>query len=158
MKGFAKVELKPGETKTVTLALDFRSFAYYDPAYKAWVTEDGDFDILIGSSSADICFSETVTLSSSLTLPPLLNRESTIRDWQNDPKGKEVFKPMYEMMAQGMRSAMGGGDEDAGFIGMDIEKFLLEMPLLSILQFQEGFLPKPAVEIVDELLEQVHGK
>ena len=158
LKGFTKVELGPGETKTVNIALDFRSFAYYDPAHKGWVTEDGDFDILIGSSSTDICFSETVTLSSSLTLPCLLDRESTIRDWQNDPRGKEVFKPMYEMMAEGMKSAMGSGDDGSEFIGMDVEKFLLEMPLLSILQFQEGFLPKPAVEIVDELLEQVHGK
>jgi len=158
LKGFAKVDLKPGETKTVTIALDFRSFAYYDPAYKKWVTEDGDFDILIGSSSADICFSETVTLSSSLTLPCLLNRESTIRDWQNDPKGKEVFKPMYDMMVQGMRSAMGGGDDSSEFIGMDAEKFFLEMPPLSVLQFQEGSLPKPAHEIVDELLQMVHNK
>ncbi len=47
LKGFAKVELQPGETKTVTLALDFRAFAYYHPAYKQWITEDGEFDILI---------------------------------------------------------------------------------------------------------------
>jgi beta-glucosidase len=41
LKGFAKVTLQPGETKTVTLTLDFRAFAYYDPAYKRWITEDG---------------------------------------------------------------------------------------------------------------------
>jgi beta-glucosidase len=158
LKGFAKIELQPGETKTVNFALDFRSFAYYDPAYKGWVTEDGDFDILIGSSSADIRFSETVTLSSSLALPCLLNRESTIRDWMNDPRGREVFQSMYDMMAQGMRSAMGSGDGGNEFIGMDIDKFFLEMPPLSILQFQEAFLPKPAIEIVDELLQQVHNK
>ncbi len=33
LKGFAKVELQPGETKTVSIPLDFRSFAYYHPAY-----------------------------------------------------------------------------------------------------------------------------
>ena len=62
LKGFAKVDLQPGETKTVGISLDFRSFAYYDPAHKQWITEDGEFDILIGSSSADVRFSETVTL------------------------------------------------------------------------------------------------
>jgi beta-glucosidase len=93
-----------------------------------------------------------------VTLPCLLNRESTIRDWRNDPRGKDMFQPMYDMMVQGMRSAMGSGDDGSEFIGMDIEKFFLEMPLLSILQFQEGFLPKPAIEIVDELLQQVHNK
>ena len=34
LKGFAKVELQPGETKTVTIQLDFRAFAYYHPGYK----------------------------------------------------------------------------------------------------------------------------
>ena len=34
LKGFAKVELQPGETKTVSLKLDFRAFAYYHPAYQ----------------------------------------------------------------------------------------------------------------------------
>jgi beta-glucosidase len=158
LKGFAKVELKPGETKTVKFSLDFRSFAYYDPAYKQWVTEDGDFDILIGSSSADICFSETVTLSSSATLPCLLNRDSTVRDWQNYPQFKEIFKPVYDLAARHMRSAMGSGGEGDDFIGMDFTKFLLEMPLLSVLQFHEDKLPKPAHEIVDELLQQVHSK
>ncbi len=33
LKGFAKVELQPGETKTVSIPLDFRSFAYYHPGY-----------------------------------------------------------------------------------------------------------------------------
>ena len=69
LKGFAKVELQPGETKTVTLALDFRAFAYYHPAYKQWITEDGEFDILIGASSADIRCIQTVTLQSTLELP-----------------------------------------------------------------------------------------
>jgi len=158
LKGFAKVELQPGETKTVNFTLDFRSFAYYDPAYKQWITEDGDFDILIGSSSADICFSETVTLSSSQTLPVLLNRESTIRDWQNYPQVKELFKPVYELAARNMRNATGSGAEGDDFIGMDFTKFLLEMPLLSVLQFHESKLPKPAHEIVDELLQQVRNK
>jgi len=158
LKGFAKVELQPGETKTVNFALDFRSFAYYDPAYKQWVTEDGDFDILIGSSSADICFSETVTLTSSLTLPCLLNRESTIRDWQNYPQLKEILKPVYELAARNMRNATGSDAEGDDFIGMDFTKFLLEMPLLSVLQFHESKLPKSAHEIVDELLQEVHRK
>ena len=54
MKRFVKIGLAPGETKTVSIALDFRAFAYYHPEYKQWITEDGEFDILIGASSADI--------------------------------------------------------------------------------------------------------
>jgi beta-glucosidase len=53
LKGFTKVELQPGQTKTVTIPLNFRSFAYYNPAYEQWITEDGEFDILIGASASD---------------------------------------------------------------------------------------------------------
>jgi beta-glucosidase len=157
LKGFAKIELQPGETKTVNIALDFRSFAYYDPAYKQWITEDGEFDILIGSSSADICFSETVTLTSSLTLPCLLDRESTVREWLEDPTGKVFFAPIHQMILEHMQITFGGGAGDAA-IGMDMTGFMMEMPLLSMLQFQESTLPQPAHVIVEHLLQQVHGK
>ncbi len=78
LKGFAKVALQPGETQKVTIQLDRRAFAYYDPAYRQWITEDGEFDILIGASAADIRCTRTVSLQSTSALPCLLNRESTV--------------------------------------------------------------------------------
>ena len=75
LKAFAKVELQPGETKTVNLELDFRSFAYFHPAYKKWITEYGEFDILIGASVNDIRCTQTVTLQSTQELPSLLKSQ-----------------------------------------------------------------------------------
>ena len=98
LKGFAKVTLKPGETATVTLQLDYRAFAYYHPGYGQWITEDGEFDILLGASAADIRGAERVTLCSTLKLPCLLNRESTVREWLEDPAGRPVFDPMYRQI------------------------------------------------------------
>ena len=158
LKGFAKVELQPGETKTVTIPLDFRAFAYYDPAYRQWVTEDGQFEILFGASAADIRSSTTVTLQSTLNLPSALNRESTIRAWLEDPHGKAAFEPMYRQLIEHTNRVFGGGDEGHGDdIGMDPTSFLLDMPLLNILNFQENSLTQPADDIVTLLLEQVHG-
>ena len=54
LKGFEKIELAPGEKKRISFRLNERALAFYDPAAKRWVTEPGDFDILIGSSSRDI--------------------------------------------------------------------------------------------------------
>jgi beta-glucosidase len=54
LKGFAKITLKPGEKKTVTIPLDQRSFAFYDPAQHAWSAEAGDYTIQVGSSSRDL--------------------------------------------------------------------------------------------------------
>jgi beta-glucosidase len=54
LKGFAKVHLAPGEEKQVTMHLDHRSFAYWDGDWKKWTVAPGDFELLAGSSSADI--------------------------------------------------------------------------------------------------------
>ncbi|HPG47153.1 MAG TPA: glycoside hydrolase family 3 C-terminal domain-containing protein [bacterium] len=54
LKGFVKVDLASGQTKTVTIRLDRRVFQFYHPDKKQWITESGDFEILLGSSSRDI--------------------------------------------------------------------------------------------------------
>ncbi|MDP3786074.1 MAG: glycoside hydrolase family 3 C-terminal domain-containing protein [Candidatus Omnitrophota bacterium] len=54
LKGFQRVVLKPGETKTVNFRLDKRAMAFYDVNKKDWVAEPGEFEVLIGSSSQDI--------------------------------------------------------------------------------------------------------
>jgi beta-glucosidase len=54
LKGFAKVTLRPGETRRVTVALDARAFSYYDAAAKRWRYDPGDFDILVGRSAEQI--------------------------------------------------------------------------------------------------------
>ena len=52
LKGFAKVNLRPGESKRVTVQLDRRAFSFYDVKKHAWSAEPGEFAILVGSSSA----------------------------------------------------------------------------------------------------------
>jgi beta-glucosidase len=62
LKGFARTDLKPGETKTVTVTLDGRSFAYYDVNAKKWQTDPGGYQILVGRSSQDIQLRGTIAL------------------------------------------------------------------------------------------------
>ncbi|HEU4742314.1 MAG TPA: glycoside hydrolase family 3 C-terminal domain-containing protein [Meiothermus sp.] len=154
LKGFAKLELQPGETQTVSVPLDFRAFAYYHPGYRRWITEDGEFEILVGASAADIRLRKTVTLESTLELPSLLNIESTPREWLEDKRGRAVLEPILNDIAQQMGAAMGAGEQA---IGMDMMGFILDTPLRSVLGFQENLLPTSAEEIVRGLLEQVHG-
>jgi beta-glucosidase len=54
LKDFAKISLAPGETRTVSLTIDWASLAYWDVTQHAWVAEAGTFEVLIGSSSRDI--------------------------------------------------------------------------------------------------------
>ena len=63
LKGFTKISLKPGEKKTVSIPLGQRAFAYYNPAKAGWVSEAGDFKILVGSSSRDIRLQDSFHLA-----------------------------------------------------------------------------------------------
>ena len=63
LKGFTKVFLKPGEKRSVSIPLDQRAFAFYDPSKAGWVSEAGNFEILVGSSSRDIRLQDTFHLT-----------------------------------------------------------------------------------------------
>lgn len=54
LKGFEKVELAPGETKIVTQIFSGRDLAYWDSFAHRFRTDAGRYEILVGSSSADI--------------------------------------------------------------------------------------------------------
>jgi beta-glucosidase len=54
LKGFAKISLAPGEKQKISVTLDARAFAFYDPQQSGWVTEKGRYQILVGSSSRDL--------------------------------------------------------------------------------------------------------
>ncbi len=54
LKAFQKVFLQPGETQSVTLTIDKRALSYYDDHSSQWTAEPGDFEALIGTSSANI--------------------------------------------------------------------------------------------------------
>ena len=164
LKGFSKVTLEPGETQTVSIQLDFRAFAYYHPEYKQWITEDGDFDILIAASAADIRHTLTVTLESTLNLPCILDMESTVREWMSDPRGRVVFGPMYAMMEEQTRKMFSGAEGEGGerygndgSIGMDIMDMVGDMPLVSILMWQKDAMPMHPEDLVAGMLAQVRS-
>ncbi|HEY0791135.1 MAG TPA: glycoside hydrolase family 3 C-terminal domain-containing protein [Chthoniobacterales bacterium] len=63
LKGFEKVYLEPGQAKTVTIRLNRRPFAYFDPAAQQWHAEQDSYRVLVGSSSQDIRLSGKVELT-----------------------------------------------------------------------------------------------
>ena len=69
LKAFAKVQLEPGERKTVTLSLARDALAYYDDLAHEWVAEAGEFEILVGASSQDIRATATFALTATARWP-----------------------------------------------------------------------------------------
>ena len=54
LRGFERINLKPGEQRTVTFTLPAEKLSFWDETTHAFVTEPGTFEVLVGGSSADI--------------------------------------------------------------------------------------------------------
>jgi len=62
LKGFEKVNLKPGETKRVTVNLDPRAFSYWSESAKKWTIDPGKFVVRVGDSSENTPLSAEIAL------------------------------------------------------------------------------------------------
>ncbi len=59
LKGFARVSLKAGKSKTVSMKIDRSALSFYDVDSKSWVVEPGEFDVLVGNSSRNVLLKQT---------------------------------------------------------------------------------------------------
>jgi beta-glucosidase len=115
LKGFAKVALAPGETKTVTLALDRDALAYWNDAQQAWVAEAGEFEVLLGSSSQDLRARATFRLAETVLFggPPKRRRalsvNSAIRELLEDDHARAVLERHLPGFAGSAQTGMAAG-------------------------------------------------
>ena len=91
LKSFVKIELAPGEKKTVGIHLDREAFWYYNPAKDGWNVEPGEFEILVGSSSRDLRLRVTATLLSNKEAGSRLNIRLPLRTILGDEAGKTIL-------------------------------------------------------------------
>jgi beta-glucosidase len=69
LHGFQRVTLAPGQTRTVRFTLPAADLAHWDVTRGKWVVESSDYDVLVGSSSADIRQQATLHVHGE-TIPP----------------------------------------------------------------------------------------
>jgi len=60
LKGFTKVFLKAGESKTVSVGLDDRAFRYFDIKTDRWEIEGADYEVMVASSVSDVKLRQTL--------------------------------------------------------------------------------------------------
>ncbi len=85
LKGFAKVFLKAGESKKVTIPLDDKAFRYFNVDTKKFEVEGGAWTVLIGASCADIKLSGTVEVQGTGAKPPY-DKEKFAKYFSGDVK------------------------------------------------------------------------
>jgi beta-glucosidase len=97
LKHFTKLYLDPGESAEVRFNLDARDFSYYDPAFSDWITDSGEFTLLIGSSSQDIRLNARVTLTSPVErVLPITSDVHYLELFQNERVKQAYFDTLIE--------------------------------------------------------------
>jgi len=134
LKGFTKVSLEPGEEKRVSFTLDSRAFAYWEKRTGGWFVESGPVNIEIGSSSRDLRLHGQVQMKSSMFIPTVFDRSTTISELLQNPKGAAIVGKMMgggrsEEAQKEADDAMGAGAKRIR------EKMMMEMPLGSLVSY-----------------------
>ena len=80
LKGFQKIFLQPGESKTITLDLTERCFSYYNTTDERFDIPGGTYQILVGASSNDIRLTKCVTVISDSLIP---DQRTTLREYMD---------------------------------------------------------------------------
>lgn len=76
LKGFAKVELQPGETGRVEVTVEARDLRYYDPDHRQWLLDAGKLSIEVGASSRDIRLEQVLDVEAPRLPSSMLGVES----------------------------------------------------------------------------------
>lgn len=133
LREFAKVELQPGQTKTVSFNLDKRAFAYYEPKVHDYFVESGEFMIEIGESCRDIRLSKSVQVEGTTLLSFTIDTNTTIGQLMKHPRGAAFIRQMMGKSDGPSDSeqaeAMGEGSEKM------MQKMMFEMPLGSLVSY-----------------------
>jgi beta-glucosidase len=146
LKGFAKVTLQPGETKTVAVSLEASALSYYDPRVGEWKTENGAYEILVGRSATDISLQGKVHLQTGRATADPLGRLSTLNEWLADPGGAAVLESHLDtLLAQPDGQAM---------VLLGSRSYVGNIPLETLLIWFGKGLPMAPEVMVDHLLAE----
>ena len=129
LKGFRKVELAPGETKTVSMTLTVRDLSFWQEDLGDWYAPSGRYAILVGHASDDIRLEAELPFTTRKLLPLIVDSATTLGELMNDPRTGPTVQQMAAQMGAGMLDM-----SDPGMAQM-MEAMMSGMPLKSLITF-----------------------
>ncbi|MEV8215429.1 glycoside hydrolase family 3 C-terminal domain-containing protein [Leifsonia sp. NPDC077715] len=143
LKGFASVELAPGESREVAIVLRRADLAYWDVRAERWIVEGGDYVVEVGSSSRDLRTSTTVAVAGDEVRLPL-TRESSLAEVLAHP----VAGPLVQQALAGMSQMLEGASAIMPE-GVSMDKMMGSFPIGRIGMMAGGSVTP---EMIDGLL------
>jgi beta-glucosidase len=136
--GFAKVPAGPGEVKRVTIPIAPERLSYYHDRFHRWVTEPGEYELLIGASAADIKLSARLVVTAGTMPREVYTLDHTLADLYADERGRIVVDHLTAR--QGIASLAEAGPGDFMAAAMK------QMTLRQASGFSDGALTLDALE------------
>ncbi|TQK20753.1 beta-glucosidase [Microbacterium sp. SLBN-154] len=152
LKAFASVELDPGETREVVLAVRRSDLAYWDRRVDGWVVEGGRYAVEVGASSRDIRSRTVIDIAGDDLVVPV-SRSTSLGEALRHP----IAGPLLQ---QAMGRMMGGGDASGSIMpeGVDMMRILEAFPLGRIgLMGALGGGDPVTTEDIDRLIDAANG-
>jgi beta-glucosidase len=150
LRGFAKVELQPGEEKDVTITLDKRAFAYYNVDIQDWHVESGVFEVLVGKSSAEIILKGSIQVNSTVTIKKSVHRNTTLGDLLSNPIIARIVQETLAKANEGSPFAAMAEDSDGFEMFQAMMRF---MPLRAMAAFNPERFTE---DMLNDLLKQLN--
>ena len=151
LKNFAKVSLEPGETETVRMELNKRSFAWYNVKLHDWYAASGTYEIQIGKSSREIVLCDTVELTTDVKVPMEIHKNTTVGQLLRKPDMAQVLQEALSEMMSTMGA--GGGEASTEAISPEMIRGMMEsMPLRGLRSFA-GMSEEALNRLVEKLRE-----
>jgi beta-glucosidase len=150
LRGFEKIELAPGERKTVRFELSARAFSYWDAEKGSWRAETGGYTLHVGSSVRNVRASAAVAVEESKPPRRTYDRNSTVGDVFALPE----FKDFSVALFAGLKASFGASDENSPLYHM-FEALLRELPLRNLSWMGGGAF---SAEAIDAIIAAANGK
>lgn len=156
LKAFEKIYLDPGQEKEVCFLLGKEAFQCYSSRRKGWMTEEGTYEIAVGSSSADIRERLRIFMEKEPEAVPDLTWTSTLEEWLDHPAGRREAEGMllgYKGFGMG---SQGKKFEDLSHF---VQRIMLEMPMPRLITAsQDSFTEEELEAMLNRTKEREVGE
>lgn len=168
LKGFRKIDLKPGEEKEVRISFDDKTFRVFDESSGTWQKEQGVYQILVGSSSQDILLKDEIRIEGiSVKKDKDTDFTKVIRNKADSVSGKRktlqrndpisdmryAKSPLARLIAGRMKRKIDKAREEGNVPDLNT-LFQYNMPFRAIAKMTQGMV---SMKMVDGLLLFVNG-
>lgn len=157
LRGFDKIELAPGEEKTVTFTLDMRAFSYWNTEIHDWFVTAGEYHIQIGKNAQKMVLEETVQVKGTKMIPKTYSLNTCLGELMRDENAQAVMGQFMTEMAQetgAVEMQTQQENSESGAVNADMMAAMMEeMPLRQLL----SFVPGMKREMLEQLLAALNA-